>query len=352
MRGIVEVAFLEAVEASYRKRLGANTRLCDVFDLIGGTSTGALIATSLSLGLPLQQVRSFYLDQASAFFEQRRWLGSVRRGGVFDSLALEDAYRDAIGDIKLGDPAFETYLAIIAKRLDTGSPWLFNNIPSAPYFKDPADGSYLGNENYVVARLLRAATAAPVFFEQHTMQIAPDENATFVDGGLSPFNDPSLALLQLARLKAFGLNWPVGPEALFFLSIGTGRFRQHVPSRLAQRAWPLQLAYLSMRGMVSDSETLSLAMMQWLGRSRRPELINSEIGTLEDDDLAPAPLFSFLRLDLPLEVEELRAAGLDVRARDIKRFQRFDDPGIIRPLYDLTRTYIDATLDLDMLLED
>lgn len=352
VRGIVEVAFLEAAETVYKRRFGPETQLCDIFHLIGGTSTGALIATALSLGLPLSRIKAFYLEQASEFFERRRWLGGIRPGGVFDSDALEREFRGTVGDILLGDPAFRTYLAIVTKRLDTGSPWIVNNIPTAPYFEDAPDGSYLGNRQYPVAQLLRAATAAPTFFEQQSLQIGPGQRATFVDGGLSPHNDPSLALLKLARLSAFGLNWPVGEEQLFVLSVGAGRFRQRIKPALAEKAWPLQLAYLAMRGMVGDAEEHTLAMMQWLGKSRRPICVNSEIGSLADDHLTPDPIFSFLRLDLPLEEAELKSAGLDVPAGDLRRFRRFDDPGIIRPIYDLTRAYIDATLDLDTLLMD
>ena len=352
VRGIVEVAFLEAAEAAYKRRFGTDTQLCDVFHLIGGTSTGALVATALLLGLPLSRIKAFYLEQASDFFERRRWLGSLRPGGVFDSDALEREFRDTVGDISLGDPAFRTYLAIVTKRLDTGSPWILNNIPTAPYYEDAKDGSYLGNRHYPVAPLLRAATAAPTFFEQQSLQIGPGQRATFVDGGLSPHNDPSLALLQLARLSAFGLDWPVGEAQLFVLSVGTGRFRQRIRPELAERAWPLQLAYLAMRGMVGDAETHTLAMMQWLGKSRQPVTVNSEIGSLADDHLTPEPIFSFLRLDLPLEQAELRSAGLDVSPRELRQFQRFDDPGIIQPIYDLTQAYIAATLDLDALLAD
>ncbi len=349
VRGIVEVAFLEAVEAAYRARFGPQTRLCDVFHLIGGTSTGALIATALALGLPLETVRDFYLRRADAYFRRRRWW-AWGQTPIFDGAALEAEIRETIGDVSLGDEAFQSYLAIVAKRLDTGSAWIINNIPHAPYFEDAPDGSYIGNRHFDVAELLRAATAAPVFFDQQPVEIGPGQTATFVDGGLSPYNDPSLALLKLARLRAFGLNWPTGPEQLFVLSIGTGRYRQRVPASVAARAGPLRLAYLSMRGMATDGEVHTLTIMQGLGRSLMPVEVNSEIGTMAGDTLAGAPLFDYLRLDLPLERAALSAAGFPLASREIRRFHRFDDPDIIRPLYDLTRDYIAATLDLGAVL--
>jgi patatin-like phospholipase/acyl hydrolase len=50
VRGVISVAFLERIEAILSAQAGENVRLGDWFDLIGGTSTGAIIATGLALG--------------------------------------------------------------------------------------------------------------------------------------------------------------------------------------------------------------------------------------------------------------------------------------------------------------
>nr|WP_261368092.1 patatin-like phospholipase family protein [Pseudosulfitobacter koreense] len=350
VRGIVEVAFLEAVERAYRERFGPDTRLCDVFNLVGGTSTGALIATAIALGHPLERVADFYLNRARTFFSRRRWWAKGQ-AAVFDGAALEVELRRDVGDLTLGSDALQTYLAIVLKRIDTGQPWIVNNIPTAPYFENPADGSFLGNRHYSLAPLLRASAAAPTYFDQMTLDIAEGEaQGVFVDGGLSPYNDPSLSLLKMARLRAFGLNWPAGLDQMFVLSIGTGRFREPIPAKAAARMSPIRTAYLSLRGMLNDADLHSLSMMEWLGESRRPAHINSEVGTLEHDSLMGGPAFAFLRLDLPLEMPELHRAGIDMDVRTLRSIRRIDDPDAIAPLYDITRAYIDATLDLDQLL--
>ena len=45
VRGIIAIAFLERIEALFTEHAGAPVRLADRFDLVGGTSTGAIIAT-------------------------------------------------------------------------------------------------------------------------------------------------------------------------------------------------------------------------------------------------------------------------------------------------------------------
>ncbi|MEM6891404.1 MAG: patatin-like phospholipase family protein [Pseudomonadota bacterium] len=350
VRGIVEVAFLEAVEAAYRARFGPDARLCDIFQLVGGTSTGALIAAAVALGHPLERVRAFYLMRARTFFAKRRWW-AIGQMPVFDGAALEQEIRKDVGDLTLGSAELKTYLAIVLKRMDTGQPWIVNNIPSAPYFHDQDDATHFGNHRYQLARLLRASTAAPTYFDQITLDVATDSApGVFVDGGLSAYNDPSLALLKLARLRAFGLEWPAGPDNLFVLSVGTGRYRSPIAPDVAARMSPLRTAYLNLRGMLTDTELHTLTMMEWLGQSRRPAYINSELGTLEDDTLSGAAAFSFLRLDLPLDHTALNAAGVPVDARTIKAARRIDNPDAIVPLYEITRAYIAANLDLEELL--
>ncbi|MGC9371246.1 MAG: patatin-like phospholipase family protein [Paracoccaceae bacterium] len=350
VRGIVEVAFLEAVERVYRARRGPEARLSDIFDLVGGTSTGALIAAGIALGRPVSEIAGFYLGRAPALFGAgQRWRFGF--APVFDSDRLEAEIRREVGELTLGDPALRTYLAIVMKRLDTGSPWIVSNIPHAPYFEDPADGGFIGNRNYPLARLLRASSAAPTYFRQQTLDIVPGEPpGVFVDGGASPYNDPSLALLMLARMRAFGLCWPAGEDRLFVLSLGTGRFRQRVPPESAARAGPLRLALDTLTALVGDAELQTLTLMEWLGRSCAPEVINGEIGRLGDDNAFGAPQFAYLRLDLPLERDPLASLGIDLADGDLARFRRIDDPGIILPLYELAREVCARRYDLDQLL--
>ena len=60
VRGAITVAFLERIEDV----LGAQGRLSEKFQLVGGTSTGAIIAGAIALEKSAQDVRDFYLDLA------------------------------------------------------------------------------------------------------------------------------------------------------------------------------------------------------------------------------------------------------------------------------------------------
>ncbi|MEO0999625.1 MAG: patatin-like phospholipase family protein, partial [Pseudomonadota bacterium] len=143
LRGIIEVAYLERLEALVKERRGPDTRLSDVFDLVGGASTGAILATSVALGLTVEEMKSFYFERATRIFKPSlfRVFGLLP---AYSGKALEAEFRDVAGDAKIGGPEVKTRLALVLKRVDTGAPWIVSNLPDAPYFADPPDRSYIG----------------------------------------------------------------------------------------------------------------------------------------------------------------------------------------------------------------
>ena len=71
VRGAVTVAFLKRIEQILDEKAGGPVRLGDYFDLIGGTSTGALIAGALAVGYRVDQITSFYTEHAGSVFQPR-----------------------------------------------------------------------------------------------------------------------------------------------------------------------------------------------------------------------------------------------------------------------------------------
>src|SRR5215469_12587793 len=60
VRSAISIAFLERLEKLVEEIEGRPTLLGEWFDLIGGTSTGAIIAAALALGYSASDVREFY----------------------------------------------------------------------------------------------------------------------------------------------------------------------------------------------------------------------------------------------------------------------------------------------------
>jgi hypothetical protein len=283
--------------------------------------------------------------------------------------------------------------------MDTGAPWILTNNPRSPYWETkrpdpdkPGDKGYMGNRYYKLATMVRASTAAPHFFDPEILQIlaeeekaqadkanldaettkgdeklseinaalgryprltllltkiralrlarekgpSPDTHGLFVDGGVTPFNNPSLAVLMQVVLKPYGVCWPLGPENMQFVSIGTGTFRTRLLFTDLGFAGPIKLALQALLSMMTDTETYALAQMQWLGECPDPWPINSELGTLADEVPPGHRWFRFMRYDVRLErpwlLEKLKREFEELQ---VVSYRNMDDPGIVRAIYDI-----------------
>src|SRR5882672_7042887 len=70
VRGAITIAFLERLEKLIEEIEGKPILLGDWFDLIGGTSTGAIIACALALGYRAADVHEFYNSISPKIFRR------------------------------------------------------------------------------------------------------------------------------------------------------------------------------------------------------------------------------------------------------------------------------------------
>ena len=328
VRGTISVAFLKRIEALLRERDGTpDARLCDYFDLVGGTSTGAIIATTLSLGYEVRDIEIFYHELAPRVFQKSRFR-LIGLQAVFNERNLKREIATVCGDRTLGTEDLKTLVAIVMKRMDTGSAWMLMNNPESAFWETPADGSFIGNKHYRLGDLVRASTAAPHYFAPEAISIIDAEPpGLFVDGGVTPHNNPALALMQMAFVKGYGLNWAPGTDNLLIVSVGTGTFRPTLDAVRARRMAAAGLAIKALAGMISDAGTHVMTQMQMLGCTDTPWKINSEIGDLQDTSLLPEPLFTFQRYDALLEHDWLeRELGIKLSDRALETVRKMEDP--------------------------
>ncbi len=221
IRGLLTAGLLRRMESLLRARAGGdpNFRLSDYFDLIGGTSTGSIIAAGLSLGMTAEEVRNQYFTLGNATFKRSLLrLGAVRQ--KYDSENVANALKALFKDRTLASGDFRTGLMVMSKRLDTGSPWPLSNNPAARYFNLRPDSTTVPNGEYPLWKVVRASTAAPYYFGPERIVIKNGDPkralkgviGEFVDGGVSPANNPSLALVLMATIKGYAFNWSMGTE--------------------------------------------------------------------------------------------------------------------------------------------
>ena len=195
---------------------------------------------------------------------------------------------------------------------------------------------YTGNEHYKLANLVRASTAAPFYFDPEWLPIVDGEApGLFVDGGVTPHNNPSLILLLMTILQPYRLCWPTGPENLTVCSIGTGTSRDRlVPEELGMNR-TAKIAFHALVSLMNDVQTFIQMQMQYLGETLTPWWINSEVGTLAGDGPPHGKLFRYLRYDVKLELpwieenygpEIKQVFGRSFSEIDVIRMRSMDDP--------------------------
>ena len=117
---------------------------------------------------------------------------------------------------------FKSLLTVVTMNRSTDSPWPISNNPLAKYNdKNRPDN----NQNIKLFQLVRASTAAPVYFPPETLQWDkndPSKTFVYVDGGVTCYNNPAFLMYRMATHSAYKLEWEKGEDKLLIVSIGTG----------------------------------------------------------------------------------------------------------------------------------
>jgi hypothetical protein len=308
IRGALTIGFLKRIEHVLRERHGRpDMALADYFDLIGGTSTGAIIATALAIGMTSDQVEKIYLDFGGEVFTDRSDERGLRRFGLFrgrySAEPLNRKLREYFGERTLGDPDVRTGLCIVTKRADTNSTWPLINHPNGRYFEK--------NRDILLRRAVRASTAAPTYFDPEELDIGGGIKGAFVDGGVSMHNNPALLLFLVSTLKGFPFRWPIGELNLLIASVGTGYWAQarNFADAMDAKLWNWAINVPSM--LMDDAAWMNQLLLQYLSRSLTRYGIDNEIGQLGDDCLGNEPVLTYLRYNVRLEENALRELGLN-----------------------------------------
>jgi hypothetical protein len=330
IRGILSLGILKSLEDRLRTRHGGDPafRLAHYFDLVAGTSTGAIIAAALAQGMAVDEIREHYLELGTKVFE-RSWFRQGLVRAKYDAAALSRELKRILGEeATLGGAALRTGLLVVLKRLDTGSPWPVANNPSDPYYGGDAETGTIANAEYPLWKVVRASTAAPHYFEPEPIVISrrkgsPTVAGNFVDGGVSPHNNPSLQALQYATLSGFGVEWPLGHEQLLLVSVGTGRRAPEIdPSIIAGKH-----AVKSVLSIMDDCADLVETMLQWLSSSRTAREIDSAVGSLAGDLLGGRELLSYARFDVTLVPDVVnRLLGRELPEATVLKLSAMDAP--------------------------
>ena len=314
IRGALTLGYLQSIENILRKQHGNSSkfRLSDYFDLIGGTSTGSIIASCLAIGMSVKEIKDMYMDLGDKIFGKKyKWWKIFEIDDVikasYKSKPLEDELQKVFGtETTLASDKILTGLCIVAKRADTNSVWPLINHPGGRYYES-ADGM---NKDILLWKAVRASAAAPTYFLPQIIDVGGGlGEAAFVDGGVSMANNPALQLLMIATLDGFPFKWKWGADNLLVVSVGTGMGRwKKIPAAVKKNNllnWASQLPDMLMQ----DASWHNQLLLQWFSNSPTAWEIDGETGKLSNDFIGAVKkdkaLISYVRYNTWLDAATL-----------------------------------------------
>ncbi|KAL3285998.1 hypothetical protein HHI36_000513 [Cryptolaemus montrouzieri] len=210
IRGLLVLEMLKKLEELTGKRT------YELFDLICGTSTGAILTFSIGIHKKsLDEIGKVYLDISNEVFKQSSLWGTgnlVWTQSYYSTPLWEKNLKHYLGDARLIETSRDPLcpkLCVVSAIVNQShlSAYLFRNY-SLPW---KVRSQYSGGSNYKVWEAARASAAAPTYFEEFKLG-----DLIHQDGGIL-VNNPTAIAIHEAKLL-----WPNQPIQCV-VSFGTGR---------------------------------------------------------------------------------------------------------------------------------
>lgn len=343
IRCLIGIEILLALEERLAAATGrAQCRLCDHFDLVAGTSGGAIIASAVALGLPMREIRDFVVANAGNMFRAASWY--ARFWSRYDKTELEGNLKQWFGaDTTVGSERLRTLLLLVMRNWSTDSTWIVSNHPAAPFNDRRLDDC---NLDLKLWQLARASSAAPVYYLPETIRFGRKKpyEFVFVDGGLTGFLNPAFKAFQFATTEPYGVNWPAGEDRLLIVSVGSGDTRHKRIGRPASDITVWRAVMGVPNAMLLATIREQDLLCRTFGRCLTGDPIDVEVGDMRSARTAVEPrLFRYHRLNVMLTEEGLTSIGCaHIRPSTVVRIDAADR---VKELSEIGRGVADRLLD-------
>lgn len=190
LRGLLSISLFEKIQMQFPDMMRST-------NMIGGTSTGSLIALGLAYGLSAREIKELYSEANAKYIFSKSYSEVIRP--KYDNKNLKEVLLKVFPEnLRLKDLSKLVIIPTlyIGNETSEWKPIFYNNLPNSP------------TENARVVDVAMSSSAAPVFFPTYQCHI---------DGGIIA-SDPSLATIVYTLSKALDKSL----QEIRLLSIGTG----------------------------------------------------------------------------------------------------------------------------------
>lgn len=232
IRGLIPALVIAELERRIQARTTPQARISDYFHMFAGTSTGGLVALSLTAPDPDKPERPavsadllarFYTEDGPKIFNRTVWQKLITLWGwlrpKYTHGPLESAIENRLGTTHIQHALRE--LVVTSYDMTNRQPYFFKRWRAR---EDPE-----GDRNRPIADAGLATSAAPTYFPSHEL-----DGLALVDGGVFAANPVIVAIVE--ALKRFGDDpHHLDQDDLLVVSIGTGLHEDGYPQEKVRR---------------------------------------------------------------------------------------------------------------------
>lgn len=229
-KGIYTLGVLSELEKALDKKIHQH------FDLIFGTSTGAIITAMLGLGNPITDIRVKYQELVPKIMSAS--------GQKNKSKKLNMLGRKIFGEQKFD--SFKTGIGIVAMNFDTQQPLVFKNTV------DMAHGvrsSFEPGFGVSILDAVEASCAACPIFCKKNLNTINKGTITAIDGGFIANNPTLFALIDATKALKYDI------KNIRILSIGVGSYIEKPISKKLALLNKFEMAQIASKVLTASSNT-------------------------------------------------------------------------------------------------
>lgn len=275
IRGLMSAIWLKRLQEKLDRPLH------HYFDLVAGTSTGALLACGISSGLSIDKMIDLYVEKGEEVFPagpSHLWGRAAKlftegiSGPKYDGLGLDKVLKETFQTTTFGSLKVTPTLITAYDVLGREAVVFKSNKPEHQKLK--------------VWEICRASSAAPSFFPAHVMKVK-EADLPLVDGGVVATNPTACAIAEAIKLNSIHndeVNVPL--QNFIVASFGTGESTRSITIEDAQNwgafEWAVPLVNIVFDGSSDSVNYISSQLIAPGNYYRFQTLLSEAFDDLDD----------------------------------------------------------------------
>ena len=239
--------------------------LAEGFDLIFGTSTGAIIAALLAQGRSVDEIYNLYKEHVPRIM--------LRKKPHEKSKALSELADEVFGDAMFD--SIKTGVGIVTTKWVMARPMIFKASVAQAHGRI---GTFVPGFGVPIGQAVEASCSAYPFFDRKTVVTAAGDHVELVDGGYCANNPTLYAIADAIRALA------LSPEALRVVSVGVGNYPEPKQGIFNKMRWAKYLLSVQLLQKTLEINTQSMDQLRTILYSHVPTVRISD--TFEKPEMA------------------------------------------------------------------